>query len=237
MPADALRLCVALWPFWLRRIDLEEAHHRFADVLAAVPEPTALRAEALLAGAALALRAGRLALGDEYARESLALAQRGGDVRAHWRALHYLGGSAISNDDLEAAVSWFEQALELARRERLPAAAALCIYSLGVARERLGDLVRAEQLVAEGVEGFRAVRPTCSSGSATSSSRKARFSQRARAWSGRWSCGAGWETGGASAWLSPASASSVSSPATSITRRRNSPRHVTSFVAREIAGA
>jgi predicted ATPase len=157
MPADALRLCVALWPFWLRRIDLEEAHRRFADVLAAVQEPTALRAEALLAGAALALRAGRLALGDEYARESLALAQRGGDVRAHWRALHYLGGSAISNDDLEAAVSWFEQALELARRERLPAAAALCIYSLGVARERLGDLVRAEQLVAEGVEGFRAL--------------------------------------------------------------------------------
>ena len=30
-PTDALRLCVALRPFWLRRIDLAEAERRFAD--------------------------------------------------------------------------------------------------------------------------------------------------------------------------------------------------------------
>jgi predicted ATPase len=158
-PADALRLCVALWPFWLRRIDLEEAHRRFADVLATVQEPTALRAEALLAGAAVALRSGRLPLGDEYVRESLAIARSSGDVRTQWRALHFLGVSAIASDDLEAAVSWFEQALEFAHHERLEAAAALCVYCLGVARWRLGDVARAdaEQLVAEGVEGFRAL--------------------------------------------------------------------------------
>ena len=40
----ALRLCVALWPFWLRRIDLEEGHRRLEEALAAVPERTETRA-------------------------------------------------------------------------------------------------------------------------------------------------------------------------------------------------
>ena len=59
-PRDALRFCVALWPFWLRRIDLEEAQRRFAAALAAAPERTALRAEALFAAAAIDFRAGTL---------------------------------------------------------------------------------------------------------------------------------------------------------------------------------
>ena len=49
----ALRLCAALTPFWLRRIDLVEAQRRFAAALAGSPEPTALRAEALLAASAI----------------------------------------------------------------------------------------------------------------------------------------------------------------------------------------
>src|SRR5260221_556218 len=48
-PYDALRLCVALTPFWLRRIELEEAKRRFAQALAVAPERTPLRAEAPLA--------------------------------------------------------------------------------------------------------------------------------------------------------------------------------------------
>src|SRR5439155_19399872 len=51
-PGDALRFCVALWPFWLRRIDLHEARRRFDEALAAAPERTALRAAALVGAAA-----------------------------------------------------------------------------------------------------------------------------------------------------------------------------------------
>src|SRR5919198_3404587 len=156
-PPDALRLCIALWPFWLRRIDLDEAHRRFRDALAAVPERTVLRAEALLAAAALDARAGRLALGKTYAAESLAIAQAIGDARAQWRALVFLGGGVAADDDLDAAVGGYERASELARAEGFAAGEALCICSLGVARWRLGDLVPAQELVAESIETFRSL--------------------------------------------------------------------------------
>ena len=62
-PGDALRLCVALLPFWLRRIDLHEAQRRFDEALAAAPERTSSAGEALLAAAAIDLRSGALAAG------------------------------------------------------------------------------------------------------------------------------------------------------------------------------
>lgn len=156
-PVDALRLCVALWPFWLRRIDLEEAHRRFVDALGRTPEPTPLRGEALLAAAALALRGGRLALGEQYARESMEIARERNDAWTEWRALNFLGASAVGHDDPELAVDWFEQARRHAERHGFEVAAALCIYSLGVARWRLGDLQRSEEMVVEAVARLRAL--------------------------------------------------------------------------------
>ena len=70
-PSDAVASGVALLPFWLRRIDLEEARRRFAAVVEAAPEATALRAEALLAAAAIELRSGTLAAGLRARREEL----------------------------------------------------------------------------------------------------------------------------------------------------------------------
>ena len=75
-PEDALRLCVALWTFWLRRIDLVEAYRRFEAALAAAPERTALRAEALLAVAALEARGGAPARSVSHARNSNAATHR-----------------------------------------------------------------------------------------------------------------------------------------------------------------
>ena len=69
-PNDALRFCVALWPLWMRRIDLHEAQRRFEEALAAAPERTALRAEALLAAAAIDFRSGALSRGLPLAEES-----------------------------------------------------------------------------------------------------------------------------------------------------------------------
>jgi tetratricopeptide (TPR) repeat protein len=154
-PEAALRLCVALWPFWLRRIDLDEALRRFDDALAAAPGRTRLRADALLASVALALRAGRF--GREYTSslESLSIAEELGDARLQWRALHLLGGSAISHDDGHAAAAWFERARKLARAEAFAAAEASCIHSLGIAHWRLNDHARAEGLIVESVAAFR----------------------------------------------------------------------------------
>ena len=147
-PRDALRFCVALWPFWLRRIDLDEAQRRFAEALAAAPERTALRAEALFAAAALDFRAGTLPRGMERAEESYAVASEIGDARAEWRAMQILGEFGIANErQIVDAVAWLERGLELARREGFAAPEAIGVYTLGVARWVLGDLGGAEELL------------------------------------------------------------------------------------------
>jgi predicted ATPase len=155
-PPDALRLCVALWTFWLRRIDLAEAYRRFDDALAAVPERTGFRAEALLAAAALEARGGALVPMRAHAGESLSVAVEVGDAWAEWAALHFQGSHSITYD-VGNALGWLEQALALARRERFAPEEALGIYTLGVARWFLGDPAAAEPLLAEGIDAFRAL--------------------------------------------------------------------------------
>ena len=156
-PEDALRFCVALWPFWMRRINLHEAQRRFDEALLAAPEHTEVRAQALLAAAAIDFRSGALLRALPYAEEGYAVAAELGDPRAEWSALQLLGEFGIARDDAHIATPWLEQALGLARREGLRAAEAVGVYSLGVARWIMGDLERAEGLVAESIELFGAL--------------------------------------------------------------------------------
>jgi predicted ATPase len=154
-PADALRLCAALLPFWMRRIDLHEARRNLAEALARVPERTTLRAEGLLAGAAVEFRSGSLSQAMTLAEESHAVACEIGDARSEWRALQFLGELGMASDEPDVAVPWIERALEVAGREGFPVEEAIGIYSLGVAHWILDDLVGAEELVAQSIELFR----------------------------------------------------------------------------------
>ena len=156
-PDDALRLCVALWPFWMRRIDLHEAQRRFGEALIAAPERTALRARALLRAAAIDFRSGELSRGRRHAEESYSVATEIGDAHAEWRALQLLGEFGLSGDATGVAIPWLERALELARREEFAPEEAISVYSVGVAYWILGDLARAEQLVGESVDLFGAL--------------------------------------------------------------------------------
>ncbi|HEY6960297.1 MAG TPA: AAA family ATPase [Gaiellaceae bacterium] len=155
-PTDALRLCVALTTFWLIRIELEEGKRRFAEALAAAPERTLLRADALLAAATMDFRSGTLARGTPLADESLAIAHELGDRQAEWRALQFLGELGVASDEADVAVPWFEQALALAREEGFAAAEALGVHSLGVTAWMAADFARADELLSESVERFRA---------------------------------------------------------------------------------
>ena len=156
-PQQALRLCVAIWPFWLRRIDLAEAQRRFAAALAASPERSPLRVQALFAAAAFDMRGGTLTSGIARAEEALTIASELGDRRSEWRAFQFLGEFAIASDLGSEAEDWLERGLALARDEGLAGAEALCIYTLGVARWILGDLEGADAQLAESFERFRAV--------------------------------------------------------------------------------
>jgi predicted ATPase len=148
-PTEDLRYVVALLPFWLRRIDLGEAHRRLEDALAAAPERTELRIRALLAASAIDYRAGTLACGEGHAREGYEIAVGLEQPRAQWRALQRLGEIAVGRDDRAAAADLFGKARRLARRERWPAAEALSVCALGVVGWLMGDLGQAEKLLAE----------------------------------------------------------------------------------------
>jgi predicted ATPase/DNA-binding SARP family transcriptional activator len=156
-PGEALRFCVALWPFWMRRIDLQEAHRRFDEVLAAAPEHTDLRARGLLRAAAIDFRSGELSRGRQLAEESYAVASEIGDAHAEWRALQFLGEFGVAGDAAGVAIPWLERGLELARRQGFAPEEAIGVYSLGVAYWILGDLASAEELVGESVDLFRAL--------------------------------------------------------------------------------
>jgi predicted ATPase len=153
-PHDALRLCALLAPFWLRRIDLHEAQRRFEEALAAAPERTLLRAEALLAAAAIDFRSGELPSGLVHAEESYAVACEIGDAHAEWRALQFLGELGVAGDAADVAIPWLERALEHARRHRFEATEGIGVYSLGVAYWILGALEPAEELMQRSIELF-----------------------------------------------------------------------------------
>src|SRR5580765_2629183 len=159
-PVTALRFCVALTPFWLRRIELEEAKRRFATALEAAPERTLLHAQTLLAAAAIDFRSGTLAHGMALAEESHSVAVEIGDRRAQWRALQFLGEVGVASDSADVALPWLERALAFARAEGFAAAAALGVQSLGVAHWMLGGLTDADRLLEESIAGLRALEDT-----------------------------------------------------------------------------
>jgi predicted ATPase len=156
-PGDALRLCVALWPFWMRRIDLGEAQRRFDQAFAASPDRTASRARALLRAAAIDFRSGEISHGRPLAEESYSVASEIGDAHGQWRALQFLGELGLAGDAIDVATPWLERGLALARSEGFAPEEAIGVYSLGVAHWILGDLARAEELVGESVDLFGAL--------------------------------------------------------------------------------
>jgi tetratricopeptide (TPR) repeat protein len=152
-----LRLCIALTAFWLGRVELEAAKQRFAEALAAAPERTRLRGEALLAAATMDYRSGTLAHGTALVEESHEIAVAIGDARLRWRALQFLGELGVASDEADVAVPRLEEALALARAEGFAAAVALGVHALAVTAWMSADLARSDGLLAESVELFRAV--------------------------------------------------------------------------------
>lgn len=87
-PRTALELAVASWPYWLARGHFREGARWLETAVAAVPEPSALRARALDAMAVFDIRRGdgrRLA---GLGAEAVAICRRQGEPEGLARALH-----------------------------------------------------------------------------------------------------------------------------------------------------
>jgi predicted ATPase/DNA-binding SARP family transcriptional activator len=124
-PQSALRLATLLWRFWLDRGYFAEGSRWLQTTLAAAPEPTPLRVEALLAGAGLSLRLGDPRGFLRRVSDAVSAYRLLGDDRATAAALyqHAMFAQYVHRPDAEAL---FAESLTLARRlddKRLLAAA------------------------------------------------------------------------------------------------------------------
>ena len=130
-------------PFWLRRIELDEAKRRFAAALEACPERTTLGAEALLAAAAIDFRSGTLSAGMSLAEQSQAVASEIGDAHREWRALQFLGEFGVAGDAPRSRCRGSSGHSRSHAGSDSRRAEAISIHSLGVAAWIAGDISRA----------------------------------------------------------------------------------------------
>jgi predicted ATPase/predicted negative regulator of RcsB-dependent stress response len=156
-PDEALRLSAAVWPFWLRRIELPEARHWLGESLERAPGDSPERIRALLGHAAIEFRSGDTGFGLAKVEEALSLARRLGDPELEWRALHFRAAVDIVGDAGVRAASHYRPALAFAREHGLAAAEAVSAYSLGAAAWVAGNAGEAERLCAESFELFVAL--------------------------------------------------------------------------------
>jgi predicted ATPase/DNA-binding SARP family transcriptional activator len=144
----ALRLGVALWPYWEVRWRERSALAHFTTVLAAAGEdvPDDLRAWALTAMAALGANPGEARLATVRAGRAAALFRRLGDVRGLAHALVALGSAQGNEGALDAADRALDEALVLARRLGEGTLVAQALNFRSFVATRRGDLRLADEL-------------------------------------------------------------------------------------------
>jgi predicted ATPase/DNA-binding SARP family transcriptional activator len=135
----ALRLAVHLWPMWMAASRFGEGRRWLRAALAAGPEPTALRAEALRATCGLEIRLGRtaglVALGAERVEIYRAL----GDRAAVAHALDEVGVYEYMAGRYDHAEAHYRESLALGRALGDPEVAAAALHSLAVLALCRGD--------------------------------------------------------------------------------------------------
>jgi predicted ATPase/DNA-binding SARP family transcriptional activator len=125
-PQAALRLATSLWRFWLDRGYFAEGDRWLEATVIAAPERTALRVEALLAGAGLSLRSGVSRLYLRRVQAAVAAYRELGDEHATTAALYQHAMLEQSVSNTAGADALFADAIALARQlgdRRLLAAA------------------------------------------------------------------------------------------------------------------
>jgi predicted ATPase/DNA-binding SARP family transcriptional activator len=145
-PQAALRLATRLWRFWLDRGFFAEGNRWLQTTLAAAPEQTPLRVEALLAGAGLSLRLGDPDAFLRHVSDAVSAYRLLGDERATAAALyqHALLAQFVHRADAGAL---FAEALALARRLEDPRLLAVATHASATLPWYRGDSAAARARV------------------------------------------------------------------------------------------
>ena len=148
-PDQAVELAAALWPYWVLSGSFGEGLDALEAALAACPEPSAARVEALLGAFAIRLRWAGPGAENPAAVAALELARSLDDPLASARAAFFTGIQAWVGEDLPAAESAFRATAGTARAAGLTMAQASAVHALGcvawsqgrpaVARRRLRE--------------------------------------------------------------------------------------------------
>jgi predicted ATPase/DNA-binding CsgD family transcriptional regulator len=151
----ALRLCCALWRFWLLIGNLSEGRRWFADALArSAPGPPSLRARALAAAGVLAVYQAEYGDAEILCEESLALAREHGDKRAAADALSGLALSAQRAGRPASAGEMYAEALEIYRELGDKGAIARSLEGVGMSSYWAGDYEAARPPLEESLSMF-----------------------------------------------------------------------------------
>jgi predicted ATPase/DNA-binding SARP family transcriptional activator len=154
-PADALRLCVHLWAFWMARGYFVEGTRCLDEALARAPERTPLRARALLHGCALALRCGAVQRFRPFGHESIDILRETGERAGQADALQQVAGLERSIWDLPQADRLLEQSQRLAEDLADPAALASARSGQAMMAYVRGDYVGATRLFEQTIDLLR----------------------------------------------------------------------------------
>jgi predicted ATPase/DNA-binding SARP family transcriptional activator len=132
--AEALRLAVSLWRFWLARGHFAEGSRWLEATLAAAPERTPLRARALLAAAAMRIRRGDLGGRElDLGVEATAILRDAADDQGLAHTLPMTSLLAWAEDDAwEDTASLLQEGRSLAERVGAAGAVASATHMLGV---------------------------------------------------------------------------------------------------------
>ena len=158
-PEVAVRIAAALWRFWHDRGDRMEGATWLRSALAAMPEGSAARAEALHGLSVLALRIG---IGDEAlptAREATAFFRASGDRSALADELHHLGTMSWVFADFDGAERWCRESQVVAAESASPAAVASVTHTLGVIAASRSAMRVGRELIGRGIEQLQQLSP------------------------------------------------------------------------------
>lgn len=158
-PDVALCIAAALWRFWHDRGDRLEGASWLRAALAAVPEPSVARAEALHGLSVLALRIGAGEEALPTAREATAFFRASGDQPALAEELHHLGTVAWVFADFDGAERWCRESQAVAEQTAAPATVASLTHTLGVIAATRNAMATGRDLIALGIELLRELPP------------------------------------------------------------------------------